>query len=108
MFDKSQLASLMKKAQDMQEQLEKTQKELDKLEVIGESGAGLVKITMSCKHEARKMTIDSSIINANESDMLEDLIVAAINDANRKIIDTTSKKMGSMKIPGMPDLKLPF
>ena len=63
---------------------------------------------MSCKHEARKITIDHSIVNTNESDMLEDLIVAAINDANRKIIDATAKKMGNMKIPGMPDLKLPF
>ena len=63
---------------------------------------------MSCKHEAKKITIDPSIINANEIDMLEDLIVAAMNDANRKIIDATAKKMGNMKIPGMPDLKLPF
>jgi DNA-binding YbaB/EbfC family protein len=109
MFDKNQLAGLMKKAQEMQKNLEKTQEEVAKLEVAGESGAGMVKIIMTGKHDLKKVTIDDAVMDDKE--MLEDLIAAAVNDANRKIEEQTQNKMGGITagIPGMPSgFKFPF
>ena len=109
MFDKGQIAGLMKKAQEMQVNMQKAQEEVAKLEVEGESGAGMVKVLMTGKHDLRKVTIDPSIMDDKE--MLEDLIAAAVNDATRKVEEQTNAKMGSVTA-GMPGglggLKLPF
>ena len=76
MFNKGQLAGLMKQAQAMQDNMKKAQDELGNVEVTGESGAGLVKVTMTCKHDVRRVTIDPSLL-AEDKDMLEDLVAAA-------------------------------
>lgn len=112
MFDKGQLAGLMKKAQEMQKNMEKAQEEIAKMEINGESGAGMVKVIMTGKHDVKKVTIDDAVMDDKE--MLEDLIAAAINDANRKVEEATQNKMGSATagMPfggGMPGgLKFPF
>ena len=109
MFDKGQLANLMKKAQEMQTNLQKAQEEVAKLEINGESGAGMVKVIMTGKHDIKKVTIDPTIMDDKE--MLEDLIAAAINDANRKLEEQSATKMSGItpNIPGMPaGFKLPF
>ena len=106
---KAQLGQLMRQAQQMQENLKKAQDELAHLEVTGESGGGMVKVTMSCKHEVKRMDVDPSLF-ADDKDMLEDLIAAAINDACRKVEKTTQEKMsglaGGMGLP--PGINLPF
>ncbi|GAB4217040.1 MAG: YbaB/EbfC family nucleoid-associated protein [Rhodoferax sp.] len=110
MFNKGQLAGLMKQAQAMQENMKKAQDELATLEVQGESGAGLVKVTMTCKHEVRRVTIDPSLL-ADDKEMLEDLVAAAFNAALRKAEDTAAEKMGKLTagLPGLPGgLKFPF
>ncbi len=88
MFNKGQLAGLMKQAQAMQDNLKKAQDELASIEVTGESGAGLVKVQMTCKHDVRRVTIDPSLL-ADDKDMLEDLVAAAINDAVRRVEAST-------------------
>ncbi|MDB5853358.1 MAG: nucleoid-associated protein, partial [Herminiimonas sp.] len=77
---KNQLAGLMKQAQTMQDNMKKMQDELATIEVEGQSGAGMVKITMTCKNEVRRVAIDPSLL-ADDKDMLEDLVAAAFNDA---------------------------
>ena len=84
MFNKGQLAGLMKQAQNMQDNMKKAQEELGNIEVMGESGAGLVKVTMTCKHDVRRVQIDPSLL-ADDKDMLEDLVAAAMNDAVRRV-----------------------
>ncbi len=110
MFNKGQLAGLMKQAQTMQDNMKKAQEELGSIEVTGESGAGLVKVTMTCKHDVRRVQIDPSLL-ADDKDMLEDLVAAAFNSALKKAEDTSSEKMGKITA-GMPSLpggmKLPF
>jgi DNA-binding YbaB/EbfC family protein len=110
MFNKGQLAGLMKQAQAMQENLKKAQEELAFIEVTGEAGSGLVKILMTCKHEVKRVSIDPSLMT-DDKDMLEDLIAAAFNDAARKAEETSEAKMGKLTggMPGLPGgLKLPF
>ena len=110
MFNKGQLAGLMKQAQAMQENLKKAQQELAFIEVTGEAGSGLVKILMTCKHEVKRVSIDPSLMT-DDKDMLEDLIAAAFNDAARKAEETSEAKMGKLTggMPGLPGgLKLPF
>ena len=106
---KPDLGQLMQQAQKMQENLKKAQDELGQLEVTGESGGGMVKVTMSCKHDVRRVDIDSGLLD-DDKDMLEDLIAAAINDACRKVEKTTQEKMsglaGGMGLP--PGINLPF
>lgn len=106
---KAQLGQLMRQAQQMQENLKKAQDELGQLEVTGESGGGMVKVTMSCKHDVRRVNIDPGLLD-DDKDMLEDLIAAAVNDACRKIEKTTQEKMsglaGGMGLP--PGINLPF
>ncbi len=106
---KAQLGQLMRQAQQMQENLKKAQDELGQLEVIGESGGGMVKVTMSCKHDVRRVDIDPGLLD-DDKDMLEDLVAAAINDACRKVEKTTQEKMsglaGGMALP--PGINLPF
>ncbi len=110
MFNKGQLAGLMKQAQAMQDNLKKAQEELAHIEVTGESGSGMVKVTLTCKHEARRVSIDPSLMG-DDKDMLEDLIVAALNDAHRKAETLSEEKMGRLTagMPGLPGgMKFPF
>jgi nucleoid-associated protein EbfC len=110
MFNKGQLAGLMKQAQNMQDNMKKAQEELGSIEVTGESGAGLVKVTMTCKHDVKRVQIDPSLL-ADDKDMLEDLVAAAFNAALKKAEDTSSEKMGKITagMPGLPGgMKLPF
>ena len=107
MFNKGQLSGLMKQAQAMQENLKKAQDELGSIEVTGESGSGMVKILMTCKHEVRRVTIDPSLL-ADDKDMLEDLVAAAFNDAVRKAAETSETKMSKLTAGLPPGLKMPF
>ncbi|MCM5680965.1 YbaB/EbfC family nucleoid-associated protein [Schlegelella sp. S2-27] len=106
---KGQLAGLMKQAQQMQENLKRAQDELALLEVEGQSGAGLVKVQMTCKHDVKRVTIDPSLL-ADDKDMLEDLVAAAFNDAVRRAEEVSQEKMGKLTA-GMPlpaGMKFPF
>ena len=110
MFNKGQLAGLMKQAQAMQENLKKAQDELAFIEVTGEAGSGMVQILMTCKHQVKRVTIDASLMG-DDKDMLEDLIAAAFNVGARKVEETTEAKMGKLTggMPGLPGgMKLPF
>ena len=89
---KGQLAGLMKQAQAMQDNLKKAQEELASIEVEGQSGAGLVKVVMTCKFKVKKVAIDPSLVG-EDKDMLEDLVMAAMNDAVAKAEATTQAKM---------------
>jgi hypothetical protein len=100
MFNKGQIANLMKQAQAMQDNLKKAQEEIAKLEVEGQSGAGLVKVLMTGKHDVKRVFIDPSLL-ADDKDMLEDLVAAAVNDAVRKVEATTQERMGTVTA-GMP------
>jgi DNA-binding YbaB/EbfC family protein len=106
---KGQLAGLMKQAQAMQDNLKKVQDELGNIEVEGESGAGLVKITMTCKHEVRRVQIDPSLL-ADDKDMLEDLVAAAFNDSLRRAETVSQEKMAKVTagMPLPPGMKMPF
>ena len=107
MFNKGQLAGLMKQAQAMQDNLKKAQEELGNIEVTGEAGSGLVKVLMTCKHEVKRITIDPSLL-ADDKDMLEDLVAAAFNDAVRKAAETSDAKMSKLTAGLPPGLKMPF
>lgn len=106
---KGGIGQLMKQAQQMQENMQKAQEEMGKIEVTGESGAGMVKVTMTCRHEVRAVDIDDSLVS-EDKDMLEDLVVAAFNDALRRVDQTVQEKFAGvtsgMGLP--PGLKLPF
>ncbi|VVE25133.1 nucleoid-associated protein [Pandoraea aquatica] len=106
---KGNIAGLMKQAQQMQENMKKAQEQLALLEVEGQSGAGLVKVVMTCKYEVRRLTIDPSLL-ADDKDMLEDLVTAAFNDAVRKAEATAQEKMGGLTagLPLPPGFKMPF
>lgn len=105
MFGKGQMADLMRKAQKMQDSLKDAQEAIGKLEVHGESGAGLVKIIITGKHDVKKLTIDPSLLNDKE--ILEDLIVASFNDANRKLEEEIANKYGNLA-SNFPMGNLPF
>jgi DNA-binding YbaB/EbfC family protein len=107
MFNKGQLAGLMKQAQAMQENLKKAQDELAHIEVTGESGSGMVKVLMTCKHNVKRVTIDPSLL-ADDKDMLEDLVAAAFNDAVRIAAQTSEDKMSKLSAGLPPGMKLPF
>jgi DNA-binding YbaB/EbfC family protein len=106
---KNQLAGLMKQAQQMQDKMQKMQEEVGQLEVEGNSGGGLVKITMTCKHDVKRVVIDPSLL-ADDKDMLEDLIAAAFNDGVRKSEALTQEKMASATagFPMPAGFKMPF
>ena len=106
---KGGIGDLMKQAQRMQVDMQKAQEEMANLTVAGESGAGLVKITMSCRHEIRSVNIDDSLLG-DDKEMLEDLIVAAFNDAVRKVEQTIQEKFSGMTagISLPAGMKLPF
>ena len=107
---KGGIAGLMKQAQQMQENMKKAQEELAQIEVEGQSGAGMVKITMSCNHDVKRVTIDDGVMDDKE--MLEDLVAAAFNAAVRKAEEVSSEKMSKLMpagMPGMPaGMKFPF
>ncbi len=106
---KNQLAGLMKQAQQMQENMKKAQDSLADIIVDGESGGGMVKISMSCRHDVKRVTIDPSLLG-EDKDMLEDLVAAAFNDALRKAEATTQEKMSGVTagMPMPPGMKFPF
>ena len=106
---KGQLAGLMKQAQAMQENMKRAQDEIALLEVEGASGAGLVKITMTGKHEVKRVVIDPSLL-AEDKDMLEDLVAAAFNDGLRRAEALSTEKMGKLTagMPLPPGMKFPF
>jgi len=105
---KGGLGGLMKQAQQMQENMKKMQDQLATVEVEGQSGAGMVKVVMTCRNDVKRISIDPSVMDDKE--MLEDLIAAAVNDAVRKAEQTTQEKMGGftagLNLP--PGMKLPF
>ena len=106
---KGNIGQLMKQAQQMQENMQRMQESLATLEVEGQSGAGMVKVQMTCKHEVKRVVIDPSLLG-DDREMLEDLVAAAFNDANRKVEQTVQQKLssvtGGMGLPA--GLKLPF
>jgi DNA-binding YbaB/EbfC family protein len=105
---KGGLGNLMKQAQKMQADMQKAQEELGNIEVQGQSGGGLVSVTMTCRHDVKRVTIDDSVMDDKE--MLEDLVAAALNDAVRQVEKTVEEKMSGltsgMGLPG--GFKLPF
>ena len=109
MMNKNQLAGLMKQAQQMQETMQRAQEELARTEVEGQSGAGLVKVVVTCRHDVKRVSIDPSLLG-EDRDMLEDLVAAAFNDGLRKAEATSQEKLGSLTagMPMPPGFKLPF
>ncbi len=106
---KGGMGNLMKQAQKMQEQLQRAQAQLAEAEVTGESGAGLVKVTMNGRHDVKRVELDDSIMS-EDKEMLEDLLAAAVNDAVRKIEQRNQEEMGKLTA-GMglpPGMKMPF
>ncbi|TKB49061.1 YbaB/EbfC family nucleoid-associated protein [Ferrimonas sediminicola] len=109
MFGKGGMGNLMKQAQQMQEKMQQAQAEIAAMEVTGEAGAGMVKVTMTGSHSVRRVEIDPSLME-DDVEMLEDLIAAACNDAARRVEETSKEKMaaltGGMGLP--PGFKMPF
>jgi nucleoid-associated protein EbfC len=103
------ISQLMKQAQMMQENMRRMQEQLAGVEVEGQSGAGLVKVVMTCKHDVKRVTIDPSLVG-DDKDMLEDLVAAAFNDAARRVEQTAAEKMSGLAAGlGLPPgMKLPF
>lgn len=103
------LGQLMRQAQEMQANMQKAQEELASTEVEGQAGGGMVRVRMTCKHEVRRVEIEPNLVG-DDKDMLEDLVAAAFNDANRKVEETVQEKMsslyGGLTLP--EGLKLPF
>lgn len=106
---KGGLAGLMKQAQQMQENMRKMQEELAAIEIEGQSGAGMVKVIMTCRHDVRRVVIDPALLQ-DEKEMLEDLVAAAVNDAVRRVEATIQEKMSGVTagLPLPPGMKLPF
>lgn len=106
---KGGIGNMMKQAQKMQQEMQKAQEEIARMEVEGQSGGGLVKVTMTGQHELRRVEIDDSLMS-DDKDMLEDLIAAAVNDASQRLDQATKDRMGSvtagMNLPA--GMKLPF
>ena len=106
---KGGLGGLMKQAQAMQDNMKKMQDEVAGMEVEGQAGGGMVKVTMTGRHDVKRVNIDDSLMG-DDKDMLEDLVAAAVNDAVRQVEKMTSDKMsgitGGMNLP--PGFKLPF
>lgn len=107
---KGGLGNIMKQAQAMQENMQKAQAELAAIEVTGEAGGGMVKLTMTCRHDVKSVQIDPDLMgDVEDREILEDLVAAAMNDAVRKVEKTSQEKMasltGGLNIPGM---KMPF
>ncbi len=107
MMNKGQLAGLMKQAQQMQDNMRKMQEQLASIEVEGQSGAGMVKVVMTCRHDVKRVSIDPSLL-ADDKEMLEDLVAAAVNDAVRRVDATVQEKMAGVTagLPLPPGMKL--
>lgn len=107
---KGQMAGLMKQAQAMQDNMKKMQDQLANIEVEGQSGAGMVKVIMTCRNEVKRVTIDPSIMVPDDKELLEDLIAAAMNDGLRRAEQTSSEKMSTVTagMPMPPGFKMPF
>jgi DNA-binding YbaB/EbfC family protein len=106
---KGGIGQLMKQAQKMQADMQKAQEEMATITVVGQSGGGMVKITMTCKHQVQAIDIEDSLVG-DDKEMLEDLITAAFNDAVRKVEETVQERFSGMA-SGMslpPGMKLPF
>ncbi len=106
---KGGIGDIMKQAQQVQENLQKTQSEIANTEVTGEAGAGMVKVVMTGRHDVRRVDIDPALLK-DDKEMLEDLLAAAVNDANRKV-EKMSQEMMSNIAAGLelpPGMKLPF
>lgn len=105
---KGGIGNLMKQAQKMQADMQKAQEEMANIEVTGQAGGGLISVTMTCRHDVKRVTIDDSVMDDKE--MLEDLVAAAMNDAVRQVEKTVEEKMSGltsgMGLPG--GFKLPF
>lgn len=103
------MGNIMKQAQEMQKNMEKMQQQLASMEVTGEAGAGMVKVTMTGRHDVKGVSIDDSVLS-EDKEFLEDLLAAAVNDAVRKVETQTQEKMasvtGGMQLP--PGMKMPF
>lgn len=106
---KGQFGDLMKQAQEMQERMQKMQEEIAKAEVTGESGAGLVKVTMTGRHDVKRVQIDDSLLT-EDKEILEDLLAAAVNDAVRRVEQNNQDKLGGLAagIDLPPGFKMPF
>ena len=106
---KNALGNIMQQAQKMQEDMQKMQEDLSAMEVLGESGGGMVSVLMTGKREVRKVNIDNSLVG-DDKDMLEDLVAAAINDAVHKVAQMKKEKMTDITagIPMPPGFKMPF
>jgi len=106
---KGSLSQIMQQAQKMQEHVQKAQEELGRMEVVGQAGGGMVKVTMTGRHEVRRVEIDKEIL-ADDPGMVEDLVAAATNDAVNRVATETQERMsgltGGMNLP--PGFKLPF
>lgn len=106
---KGGLGNLMKQAQQMQDNMKKMQDQLATVEVEGQSGAGMVKVVMTCRHDVKRISIDDSLMG-EDKEMLEDLLAAAVNDAVRRVEQTTQERMAGfsagLNLP--PGMKLPF
>jgi DNA-binding YbaB/EbfC family protein len=106
---KNQLAGLMQQAQKMQESVQRLNEELANVEVEGQSGAGLVKVTMTCKYKVRRVSIDPSLVG-EDREMLEDLVAAAFNDGVRRAEEASQQRMSAVTagLPLPPGFKMPF
>ena len=105
---KGGIGNILKQAQAMQENLRKAQEELAAIEVTGSSGGGLVNVTMTCRHDIKRVQIAPELLK-DDKDVLEDLIAAAVNDAVRKVEQTTQQKMSGLTSGlNIPGLNLPF
>lgn len=105
---KGGLSNIMKQAQAMQEHMRKVQEELAGLEVVGNAGGGLVSVTMTCRHDVRRVHIDAGLMQ-DEREVLEDLLAAAVNDAVRKAEKATQERMAGVTAGlNIPGLSLPF
>jgi len=106
---KGGIGNLMQKAQQMQADMQKAQEEIASMSIEGQSGAGLVKVTMNGQHELTRVTIDDSLVG-DDKDMLEDLVAAAVNDATRRLADASKEKLSGLtaglELP--PGMKMPF
>jgi len=106
---KGGMGNIMKQAQQLQDKMQKAQEELANMEVVGEAGAGMVKVTMLGNHNVKRVDIDESLME-DDKEMIEDLVAAAINDAVRRVSETSQERMsevtGGMPLP--PGFKMPF
>ena len=110
MFKGGGIGGMMKQAQKMQEDMQKAQEEIAAMEVSGESGGGLVSVTINGAHECKRVNIDASLLEDDDKEMIEDLVAAAFNDAAHKMAETSKERMAGvtsgMSLP--PGMKLPF